>query len=332
MEIKDLAGFGKPLTKLIDVIAKGTGNVFKSNFLKKNTDAKVYEIKKISEAIKESGGGIKQISYDGENVSIVSLDGESIKNEIPIQKRTTNRIEYQSMKKQLNLESITQIAAEQLQNEKEVANEPVDEDWTTRFFNYAEDISNEEMQNLWGRILAGEVKRPGTYSLRTLELLRNLTKNDAQTFTQAANFVISSHQSPFILKSDEAKLGTYGFNFEQKLLLLELGILQPQEMITRNLYPMDKDVDILFEYGHYLIKATKKANTPEVNIPILRFSKTGEELLRLLVPKVNIDYLNDFMNFLQKQNLEIEYGFILSKNGTEINVTQPWLKYDGDIK
>ncbi len=45
------------------------------------------------------------------------------------------------------------------------------------------------MQVLWGRILAGEVARPGAYSLRTLQTVKVLSKRDAQLFSQYCAYV-----------------------------------------------------------------------------------------------------------------------------------------------
>ena len=39
----------------------------------------------------------------------------------------------------------------------------VDEGGTTRFFDYAEDISGEGMLGLWSEILAGEIREPKSY-------------------------------------------------------------------------------------------------------------------------------------------------------------------------
>jgi hypothetical protein len=52
-----------------------------------------------------------------------------------------------------------------LKNEKNVSTEPVDEDWTVRLFNIVEDAYDGQMQQLWDRILAGEVKTPNSYSI-----------------------------------------------------------------------------------------------------------------------------------------------------------------------
>jgi len=328
MEIKDLAGLSEPLKKLIEVVSQGLGALSKPYLIKKTADAKAYEIKAISDAIKNNHGNLKEIGYSDEKLSLMSIDSESIKNELAIEERTKNRIEYKEQKRQKNIENITQNAAKNLESETNVSEEPVDQDWTTRFFNYAEDVSNDEMQELWGQILAGEIKRPNSYSLRTLELIRNLTKVEAEVFTKAANFAISSWNSPFLFKGQkEESLVNYGFSFEDQLLLTEIGILQSETNISRRLSKQDNDSIIYFESGNRIIKTLKKANTPEHKISILRFSKIGIELLKLITPVVNDDYLKEFSLSLETANIETEYAFILSKNGEKIQHTQPWMKY-----
>jgi hypothetical protein len=84
----------------------------------------------------------------------------------------------QQTKRHANVMTIAAEAADQLGDD--VSEDPVDPDWIARFFSYAQDISSEQLQHLWGRILAGEVQRPGQVPLRTLDLLRNMTKSDAE--------------------------------------------------------------------------------------------------------------------------------------------------------
>jgi Protein of unknown function (DUF2806) len=55
----------------------------------------------------------------------------------------------------------------------------------TNFFDKCRLISDEEMQTLWSRLLAGEGNSPGTYSKRTkrtVNLLASMDKSDAQSF------------------------------------------------------------------------------------------------------------------------------------------------------
>ena len=44
------------------------------------------------------------------------------------------------------------------------------------------------MQILWARVLAGEANAPGTYSKRTVNLLSDFDKSDAELFTKLCGF------------------------------------------------------------------------------------------------------------------------------------------------
>lgn len=65
MEIKDLAGLSKPLKKLIEVVSAGVGGLSKPYLIRKNADAKAYEIKVIAQATKEHQQDLKSRSGRG---------------------------------------------------------------------------------------------------------------------------------------------------------------------------------------------------------------------------------------------------------------------------
>ena len=60
------------------------------------------------------------------------------------------------------------------------AQKEIEDDWLNVFARIAEDKSSEELQILFGRILSGEVKRPGSFSLRTLQIMATISKVDAE--------------------------------------------------------------------------------------------------------------------------------------------------------
>ncbi|MBK3519820.1 DUF2806 domain-containing protein [Carboxylicivirga marina] len=190
MEIKDLTGLSKPLQKLIKVVSQGVGALSSPYLIRKTADARAYEIKVLSEAIKDNQQDLKKIGFTEDKLSLLSLDGNALQKEVPIEERAKNRLEYKEQKRQNNIENITQKAASNLEAETTVSDEPVNEDWTTRFFDYAEEISNDEMQELWGKILAGEIKQPKSYSLRTLDIIRNLSEDEAKVFMKFASFAL----------------------------------------------------------------------------------------------------------------------------------------------
>ena len=62
--------------------------------------------------------------------------------------------------------------------------------WTSSFSEAAQDVSDEEMQEMWARVLAGEVARPGTTTLRTMNVLRNLDQRPAQLFKRLCSLSV----------------------------------------------------------------------------------------------------------------------------------------------
>ena len=111
---------------------------------------------------------------------LISQD-TNVTGELTIANAVEQRIQFQEQKRQVNIKSVVQQAADQL-GDKEVTDSEPDHDWTARFFNEVQDVSSEEMQSLWAKILAGEVQRPGSTSIRTLGILKNLDRNTARLF------------------------------------------------------------------------------------------------------------------------------------------------------
>jgi len=76
--------------------------------------------------------------------------------------RIEERLRRREAKRQATREAITAQAVQEIP--ESVSEQPVDEDWTARFFESCEDVNDEQMRLLWARILAGEVAKPGSFS------------------------------------------------------------------------------------------------------------------------------------------------------------------------
>ncbi len=115
------------------------------------------------------------------------IKAESAQEEKTIEQRAAARIIYEETKQQQNIESIVLAALPGI-NEDARPND-VDNDWLAHFFDKSRLISNEDIQKLWSQILAGEVNQPGSFSIRTLQLLSTFTKYDAELFLKLNKFV-----------------------------------------------------------------------------------------------------------------------------------------------
>ncbi|PIB28125.1 hypothetical protein BFP78_15710 [Gaetbulibacter sp. 5U11] len=287
---------GKPFEKLIEVISNGIGTLYRPRSIRKDADAKAYEIGIIESA-----------------KSKALAEGKESEAETYI--RIQERLLFTEVERQKNIDNVVEIAAEQLGQEKNVSEEPVNKDWSKRFFNIVEDVSDEEMQSIWGRILAGEIKNPESYSLRTLEVLKNLSKKEAETFMKFASLAINSSGVSFILNFKNEKLleENYKLNFGDRLLLEELGFLTANDLQFKILATKEQKSQVYFVIGNSIILLEKPENQPEQQLQVLVFTKIGKELLKLINSSANIDYIQLLASKIRKENYNIKHGVILQR-------------------
>ena len=289
--------------KLIDVCAKGCGRITKPYFDKKDIDNEFYRTIQLAKA----NALANQITNNSQKEQLT----ETQKSNLSLEERTQSRVSFQEQKKQINLENIIAVAAELLKNEQAVTDEPVDEDWITRFFKNAADISDEEMQSLWGKILAGEIKQPKTYSLRTLELVKNLTKEEAQTFEKVAHFAAIYGEDSYLFLTN-ATTNThifgelYDIKFSDILLLSGIGLIQ-QQKIKLYFGLNQKNITPIFNFGDKTLMLDIKANAPRFGIDNLIFTKAGHELLTLIhSKKVPFEYLKAFAESIKNETIDVK--------------------------
>ncbi|MBF6058012.1 DUF2806 domain-containing protein [Thiomicrorhabdus heinhorstiae] len=313
MEIKDLAGLSQPLTKLIEVVSSGIGAVSQPYLIAKNAEAKVKEIQAISDALHEVAEKHHlPVTYNNGQVEIWQKpeDKTLVLESSSSSERAALRADYQERKRQRNIESVTAAAAIELANADDVPNEELDEDWITRFFNSAQDVSSEQMQELWGKILAGEIKKPGQYSLKTLDFLKNLTKKDASQIEKVCKLALRYHHMSFIGINDKKWLEDQraivpGDHFA----LGELGVLYPTDLRIRMFRTPDVEEDYLL-HGSFILSLKRGEIKSEISLPMWKFTVIGTELLSLLPPSDDLEYLRVIGKFFVSQNGKATLGMV----------------------
>ena len=291
-EISDLLGLSQPLTKLIETVSDGIDTLYKPVHLKRMAKAKAEEIKLISEAITENR--MLPINYQHGNVGIDSTDVQNLLF------RTEQRLLQDEMKKQQNMDAIVANAAEELQGKEKVSETPVDEDWSTRFRNIAKDVSSEEMQFIWGKVLASEVENPGSFSLRTLETIRNLSKAEAATFQKIIPFIIQMNREYFFT-SDKEIMEKYGIAYVDIMVLDECGLV---ELSGVSYNPMMKEGDIRELVTDERVAIIRGTSDTSVKVTFYAYALTnaGRELYRILAHLSNNDYFMDICEYIFKKN------------------------------
>jgi hypothetical protein len=313
MDIKDLAGLSKPLTRLVEVISQGIGAVSHPYLIRKNADAKAYAIKTISGALAEVAKQHRlPVVFKEEGVEIWQRpEDRTLKLEnVSAEERADARLEYQERKRQRNLESITSLAAAELASESIVSETPPDEDWISRFFSAAQEVSSEQMQELWGRILAGEIKQPGSFSLRTLDFVRNLTKSDAVVLEKLANLALKQGDTSFIPVFDNEWLQVQRKIFPMNhFALSELGAMYPTDLTFR-LFVDGDPVESYFVSGKYILLVNKGSLVGELQTPIWKFTNVGREVIHLISPDGDIEFIRKVGQYYAANRVSVQLATI----------------------
>ena len=154
---------------------------------------------------------------------------------------------------------------------EQVSAEPVDDGWKNRFFGIVEEISDEEFDH------EIEVKKPKSYSLRTLETLRNLTKEEAAVIVKAASFTIGNES---IYKNSTLSMS-------EKLLLQEIGLMLDDGIGIEYKWDVKENDVLTIVLDDGFLFALHNDNNHAVNChtEVYKLSTAGREIFKL----VNID-------------------------------------------
>lgn len=236
MTIEDLLGAGKATEKLLDIIAKGVGGFAAPAQERRMAKAHAETIRTVGAAQLEVDlNREKAITRHNFDTQIMHADTVTA-----VQERAKKRALAAEVQRQQNLDAVGKFAFAALP--KRVSSAPINETWQMRFFSIASDVCDEEMQLLWGKLLAGEVASPGQFSLRTLDVVRNLTTTEANAFQLACSFVVwdANEKNGLVPSMDELPFKniyrSHGFYFDTALMLQDAGLLLVPQIVI-NFFP-----------------------------------------------------------------------------------------------
>lgn len=182
-------------------------------------------IEKISDAV---GGFLKPwqtVRVANAEAKAVEIQAKARVKVTDIERRALQRFLKEEAKKQVNIESITQKALPLLEDKS--TPEKVSDDWMTNFFEKARIVSDTDMQQLWARVLAGEANSPGRFDKRTVNLIGDLERRDAELFTSICRFCwTTTILLPMIFDTEEAIYKNTGLTFFNLTHLESLGLIR----------------------------------------------------------------------------------------------------------
>lgn len=217
-------------------------------------------------------------------------------------KRLSRRQNTMNYRKLENLENILALALDFCSSHS--SEENLDPDWFFSFVALAEEIYSPPMQELWGKIFAVEVGKPGTFSLRTLQTLKTLTQKDALLFKNAVNIacrkkgehgaklLFGYYEKPSFLsllklpRNHQINLGQFGLSYPNLLSLMDMGLIYNSEIESGEL-PLNQNEEWRCGNQSFHLAAKQKGLT----LNYYKFTSTGSELLRLVAPATQDAYI-----------------------------------------
>jgi Protein of unknown function (DUF2806) len=244
----DIGDWSKTATVLVEKICDAIGGI-----------AKPFQIKRVAKA---------EVAAD-----IIHAEGQIEIQEK--QRRAMTRFVAEEAKKQENIENITRKALPLVDD----ASNPqdVEDDWIVNFFDKCRIVSDDDMQNLWAKVLAGEANSPGSFSRRTVSFLGSLEKKEAIHFTNLCAFCVKIVDiNPLIFNSTLPVYKDNGIDAEILMHLDDIGLIK-----FSNIARFGEDIDggpATVSYFSTVFEIDVRSRQPMFDIGQVIFTSSGRQL------------------------------------------------------
>lgn len=240
------------------------------------------------------------------------------------------------IREQVNLDMVSAIAADELKQTTNAINQQIDggsektinDDWLNHFEKEASQKNTQEMQSLFGRILAGEIRKPDSYSIKTVKILGELDPTAARLFKKLCSVCvvleIPDGSQVFDIRvlslggnAASNALSKYDLSFDQLNILHEYGLIiadyNSQCDYQSCVVNKSNQVDLPFLHQRRywaLLPSSERAENKEYRLSGVALSRAGRELFRIVDQDSMEEYTEALRKFFERQNLQM----------TEINI------------
>lgn len=199
-------------------------------------------------------------------------------------------------------------------------------DFVANCLDGCKNVSDETVQDCWAKLLAGETDNPGTFSKKTLSVLRDMDKKDVRLFEEFCQFVVyvgwgeskiinSYCGSPNFSRSVGNELLLKGrkcpllYNIADSIfpenyfpIILDLDSMGLVSAKVTNSAHQTSDTFLVFYHGVVIfIQLPLINNFHRIAIGEVGLTRAGKELFALCKPKENKNFLRYLMEEWKKR-------------------------------
>ena len=239
------------------------------------------------------------------------------------------------LQQQINLDKICGVAEAEVRrlqsgdSDSSISTEStpeISDDWLNSFREQASTKTSQDMQILFGKILAGEICRPASFSIRTVQIMGQLDSRTANLFRKLCSLAISLRLENVVLDVRVASLGgnaaqnslqEYGLQFESLNILQEYGLIisdYNSYMDYRPAIARGNQVAVPFIFGNKQCAFLPKIPSDwpldkAFKIHGVGLTASGKELMVIVQIEEDEKYFAEFLKFIDAS------GFGIAKVG-----------------
>lgn len=271
--------------------------------------------------IKQSGNGLQVLQdnkgttnvFNIQNLNVSKIEQlagidptEDIDN---LLKSAGQRFLAEQKTKQENLKTAVEKA-----NLLEIDNpQDVNQDWFLKWMEISQTVSRENVQDLLSKILSGEVKKSGSFSIRALEILKNLNKEELILFQK---FCDISYHVPGINNSLTAVISepfgspgnngmsSLGLSYSALTILQDAGLIKSDLNSWREFYVQTFQIPFFLGNTMFIFKQIEDIKETKKKIKIINFTNAGLELRSVMNIGNNKEYEDKFLSWI-KDNFKL---------------------------
>lgn len=270
----------------------------------------------------ESKAEIIRATTEGKKVFIKragEVAAEGITADTNLTKRAIDHFANRVLQEQSNREAVVEQVVDELKNDppSEDSQKSISDDWLTAFARIAEQKSERDIQLFLAKIMAGEIRSPGTFSLRTISLISMLDQATAQLFQRFCDISCSLPPSmdAFLLtehvgSAGQNALAKYGLNYVQLMALQDAGLIQSDlnSSVQYNpvVFAMSFSIGgkqfppVQVQLSDYI---TKHPNM--IRMKAVHFTKSGLEIRKVLHLGRNEQFEADFIAWVGRLDIKL---------------------------
>ena len=239
-----------------------------------------------------------------------------------------------------NEQNKEQAADPKNQGENTNEEKTIDDDWFNVFEKEASQKSSEDMQRRFGRILAGEIEKPGSYSIKAVKILGEMDQKVAIYFkklcslsTGSINLSTGVISNLKVLTLENTPLSShtlekYGLSYSVLSTLQEYGLALDSDFSHWQF----KNFPILFSHQgqNWMVSSadSDREENQQLDLYGVQFSQVAHELYHLVDQEPMPEYTEDLKRFLVGQNLNVDEVDIISIEKNKGIRIRPKPKYD----